>query len=152
MSGHALRVMKKIDRVVLGPAAKYLWPEMRKKRYQLMNPASAAYMLVPHMNLSPEIRQRVIMEEMAEGRQGWSDMAASASPPARGAWIETCSGRPAGSHPRSPPARTATSATDITRYRSAGGAICRPIRVIRWFGDFPLMWSYFRLADRSHTC
>lgn len=75
--GHALRVMKKIDRVVLGPAAKYLWPEMRKKRYQLMNPASAAYMLVPHMNLSPEIRQRVIMEEMAEGRQVWSDMAAT---------------------------------------------------------------------------
>lgn len=75
--GRALRVMKKIDRVVLGPAAKYLWPEMRKKRYQLMNPASAAYMLVPHMNLSPEIRQRVIMEEMAEGRQVWSDMAAT---------------------------------------------------------------------------
>jgi hypothetical protein len=72
--GNALRLMKKIDRIVLGPAAKYLWPEMRKKRYQLMNPASAAYMLVPHMNLSPEIRQRVIMEEMAEGRQVWSDM------------------------------------------------------------------------------
>src|ERR1039457_4675330 len=31
-------------------------------------------------------------------------------------------------------ARTAASATDITRYRSAGGAICRLIRVIRWFG------------------
>jgi hypothetical protein len=72
--GHALRLMKKIDRIVLGPAAKYLWPEMRKKRYQLMNPASAAYMLVPYMNLSPEIRQRVILEEMAEGRQVWSEM------------------------------------------------------------------------------
>src|ERR1019366_3687532 len=34
-------------------------------------------------------------------------------------------------------ARTAAGATDNTRYRSAGGAICRPIRVIRWFGDFP---------------
>lgn len=66
--------MKKIDRIVLGPAAKYLWREMRKKRYQLMNPASAAYMLVPYMNLSPEIRQRVIMEEMAEGRHVWSEM------------------------------------------------------------------------------
>jgi hypothetical protein len=72
--GHALRLMKKIDRIVLGPAAKYVWPEMRKKRYQLMNPASAAYMLVPYMNLAPEIRQRVIMEEMAEGRQVWSEM------------------------------------------------------------------------------
>jgi hypothetical protein len=75
--GHALRLMKKIDHVVLGPAAKYLWPEMRKKRYQLMNPASAVYMLVPHMNLSPEIRQKVILEEMAEGRPAWADMAAT---------------------------------------------------------------------------
>jgi hypothetical protein len=36
--GHALRLMKKIDRIVLGPSAKYVWPEMRKNRYQLMNP------------------------------------------------------------------------------------------------------------------
>jgi hypothetical protein len=56
--GHALRLMKKIDRIVLGPSAKYVWPEARKKRYQLMAPASAAYMMVPYMNLSPEIRQR----------------------------------------------------------------------------------------------
>ena len=75
--GHALRLMKKIDRVVLGPAAKYLWPEMRKKRYQLMNPASVAYMLVPCMNLSPETRQRIILEEMGEGRPVWSDMTAT---------------------------------------------------------------------------
>ncbi len=72
--GHALRMMKKIDCIVLGPAAKYLWREMRKKRYQLMNPPSAAYMLIPYMNLSKEIRQKVIMEEMAEGRQVWSEM------------------------------------------------------------------------------
>jgi hypothetical protein len=39
-----------------------------------MNPASVVYMLLPYLNLSPEIRQRVIMEEMAEGRQVWSDM------------------------------------------------------------------------------
>jgi hypothetical protein len=69
--------MKKIDHVVLGPAAKYLWQEMRKKRYQLMDPASAAYMLVPYMNLSPEIRQKVILEEMAEGRPAWADMIAT---------------------------------------------------------------------------
>ena len=42
-----------------------------------MNPATAAYMLVPHMNLSPEIRQRVILEEMAEGHPVWSDMIAT---------------------------------------------------------------------------
>ena len=69
--------MKKIDRIVLGPSAKYVWPEMRKKRYHLMAPASAAYMLVPHLNLSPEIRQGVILEEMAEGRNVWSDMPAT---------------------------------------------------------------------------
>jgi hypothetical protein len=75
--GHALRLMKKVDRIVLGPSAKYVWREMRKKRYQLMAPASAAYMLVPYMNLSPEIRQKVILEEMAEGRNVWSDMPAT---------------------------------------------------------------------------
>lgn len=50
---------------------------MRKKRYRLMAPASAACMLVPYMNLSPELRQRVILEEMAEGRSVWSDMTAT---------------------------------------------------------------------------
>ena len=72
--GHALRLMKTIDGIVLGPAAKYLWREMRKQRYELMAPASAMYMLLPYMNLSPVIRQRVIMEEMADGRQVWSEM------------------------------------------------------------------------------
>ena len=70
----ALRLMKMIDGIVLGPAAKYFWREIRKKRNQLMAPASAMYMMLPCMNLSPEIRQRVIMEEMAEGRQVWSEM------------------------------------------------------------------------------
>jgi len=72
--GHALRLMKTIDGMALGPAAKYLWREMRKKRYELMAPASAMYMLLPHMNLSEEIRQRVILEEMAAGLPVWSEM------------------------------------------------------------------------------
>lgn len=72
--GHALRLMKAIDGIVLGPAAKYLWREMRKKRYELMAPASAMYMMLPYMNLSEEIRQRVILEEMAAGRPAWSEM------------------------------------------------------------------------------
>jgi hypothetical protein len=72
--GHALRLMKTIDGIVLGPAAKYLWREMRKKRYQLMAPASAMYMMVPYMNLSPEIRHRVIMQETGAGRPVWSEM------------------------------------------------------------------------------
>jgi hypothetical protein len=75
--GRAIRLMKRIDGIVVGPAAKYLWREMRKKRYQLMAPASAMYMMLPYMNLSPEIRQRVIMEEMATGRQVWSEMSST---------------------------------------------------------------------------
>lgn len=74
--GQALRLMKKIDRIVLGPSAKYVWPEMRKKRYDLTAPACAMYMMVPYMNLSPETRRLVILEEIAEGRNVWSDMPA----------------------------------------------------------------------------
>ncbi len=74
---HALRLMKKIDRIVLGPAARFLWAEMRKRRYQILAPPCAAYMLVPVLPLSPETRQQVILEEMAEGRKVWSDMPAT---------------------------------------------------------------------------
>ena len=70
----ALRLMKTIDRVAIGPAAKYLWPEMRKRRYKLVNPAKAAYLMLPHLNLAPEVRRAVILEEMEEGRAVWSDM------------------------------------------------------------------------------
>jgi hypothetical protein len=45
---------------------------MRQKRYELMAPASAMYMILPYINLSPEIRQRVILEEMEAGRQVWT--------------------------------------------------------------------------------
>lgn len=70
----ALRIMKKIDAIVLGAGAKYLWHEMRKKRYQLIAPASAMYMMLPHLKLSAEIRQRVVIEDIAGGRQAWSEM------------------------------------------------------------------------------
>jgi hypothetical protein len=70
----ALIIMKKIDRSVLGPSAPYLWREVRKKRYSLMSPPKVAYMLLPHMSLTPEIRARLIRAEMAEGKSVWSDM------------------------------------------------------------------------------
>jgi len=70
----ALRLMKRIDRKVIGPAAKYLWPEMRKRRYKLMNPAKAAYLMLPYLNLMPDVRRAVILEEMDEGRAVWSNM------------------------------------------------------------------------------
>jgi hypothetical protein len=73
----ALRLMKRIDRLVIGPAAKHLWREMRKRRYKLMNPAKAAYLMLPHLNLTPELRTSVILEEMEEGRAVWSDMAST---------------------------------------------------------------------------
>ena len=70
----ALRMMKKIDAIVLGAGGKYLWHEMRKKRYQLVAPASAMYMMLPYLKLSAEVRQRIVVEDMAEGRQVWSEM------------------------------------------------------------------------------
>jgi hypothetical protein len=73
--GKAARLMKGFDRAFLGPAAKYLWYEMRKKRLDLIAPASAGYLMLPYLRLSRETRGKVIMEEMAEGRQVWSDMA-----------------------------------------------------------------------------
>ncbi len=73
----AIRVMKTIDGIVYGPAAKHLWREMRKKRYALMYPASTLYRVLPYLNLSREIREQIVMAEMAEGRHVWSEMTAT---------------------------------------------------------------------------
>jgi hypothetical protein len=70
----ALSLMKKIDRKVLGPASPYLWKEMRKRRYDLKMPGHIAYMLLPYLNLTPEIRSRIVKEEEAEGGQVWTEM------------------------------------------------------------------------------
>ena len=70
----ALRIMKKIDRLFLGPSAKYLWIEMRKKRYSLTYPANVGYMLLPYLKLPQDIIAKVIKEEMEDGREVWSDM------------------------------------------------------------------------------
>ena len=67
-------LMKKIDRAALGPSAPYLWHEMRKKRYAMMYPPSAAYLLLPHLRLSNEVRAKIIMQEMAVGREVWSEI------------------------------------------------------------------------------
>jgi hypothetical protein len=75
--GQAIRVMKTIDGVVWGPAAKHLWREMRKKRYELMYPASGLYRVLPYLNLSREIREQIVMDEIDEGRHVWSDITAT---------------------------------------------------------------------------
>jgi hypothetical protein len=70
----ALRLMKKIDTLHQGPRAKYLWQEMRRRRYKIVYPAKVGYMLLPHLWLSADDRMAIIREEMDEGRDGWKDM------------------------------------------------------------------------------
>jgi hypothetical protein len=60
-------IQKKVDRIVLGPSAPYLWREMRKKRYQPMAPARASYVLLPYLRLSDNERVAVAAAEAAEG-------------------------------------------------------------------------------------
>lgn len=70
----ALRLMKKIDREVLGPSAPYLWRAMRKRRYSPTNPVKASYMLLPYLRLSAKERAEIIFKEMDEDRTVWVDM------------------------------------------------------------------------------
>jgi hypothetical protein len=64
----ALRLIKRIDRHVLGPSAPYLWKEARKRRYEFLSPPHAGYMLVPYLNLSPDERIQIVLQELAEKR------------------------------------------------------------------------------------
>ena len=70
----ALRMMKRFDREMLGPAAPFLWAEARKKRYEFLRPPRAGYMLVPYLNLKPEDRIRVVLLELAEGKEVWTEL------------------------------------------------------------------------------
>jgi hypothetical protein len=66
--------MKKIDRLALGPSAPYLWHEMRKRRYSVMNPPSSMYLLLPHLRLSNDVRAQIVRQEIEEGCEVWSEM------------------------------------------------------------------------------
>jgi hypothetical protein len=70
----ALRLMKELDAQFLGPRAKYLWKEMRKKRYDPLYPASASYLLLPYLHLSPADRLRILTEEAAAGQPVWEEI------------------------------------------------------------------------------
>lgn len=71
----ALRLMKRIDRHVLGPSAPYLWREVRKRRYKpLVSPPRVQCMLVPYYHLSGEDRIQIVKEELGEGAEVWSEM------------------------------------------------------------------------------
>jgi hypothetical protein len=71
---HALRLMKKVDSIFLGPSAKFLWREMRTKRYDPLYPASVSYLLLPYLYLSREDRLRILKEEAAQGEDIWQEM------------------------------------------------------------------------------
>lgn len=70
----ALRLMKRIDRSVLGPAAPFLWRQARKKRYDLSGLPRAMYMLVPYFHLPGDERIRIAEEEQREGKIVWSEL------------------------------------------------------------------------------
>ena len=71
---HAMHLMKKIDRMVLGPCAPYLWRKVRERRYKPMAPPRAAYLLLPHYFLTPIEREEIIVQEIKEGRAKWEKM------------------------------------------------------------------------------
>jgi hypothetical protein len=64
----ALRLMKRIDRHAIGPAAPFLWKEARKRRYDFLSPPHAGYMLVPYLNLTLDERAQIVQRELAEKR------------------------------------------------------------------------------------
>jgi hypothetical protein len=70
----ALRLMKAIDRIYLGPQAKYQWRELRRRRYMATYPAKVGYMLMHYIWLPSADRINIIKEENEEGRNGWTDM------------------------------------------------------------------------------
>jgi len=70
----AIRLMKKIDDIFLGPSAKYLWREMRKRRYKSILLPKVNYMLMPHFRLSKNYRAKIINEEIKNGKKVWKSI------------------------------------------------------------------------------
>lgn len=70
----ALILMKKIDDVVLGLSSKYLWREMRKKRYEVINPVRVKYMIMPYIHLSKADRTAIVAEELKKNMINWEEI------------------------------------------------------------------------------
>lgn len=70
----ALRLMKKIDSIFLGPSSRFLWREMRKRRYPPIYPAHSLYMVLPEFAVSGQNRIHIVLEEDADGRKVWEDI------------------------------------------------------------------------------
>jgi hypothetical protein len=60
----AVRLMKRIDREVVGVSAKYFWYEARKRRYKFtaLQPR-VAYMLLPYIVLPDDVRLKISEEQ-----------------------------------------------------------------------------------------
>jgi len=54
----AVRAMKAIDYIHLGPTSPHLWAEVRKKRYEFMLPGKVGYILLPHMRLPDHVAEK----------------------------------------------------------------------------------------------
>lgn len=70
----ALRLIKRIDREVLGPSAPFLWREARRKRYTPMLPPKAGYLILSYYRLDEAVRGQIIQAELDEGRPVLSEM------------------------------------------------------------------------------
>jgi hypothetical protein len=70
----ATRIMKQLDAIHLGIRSKYLWHEMRKKRYEPTNPPNVGYLLLPYMRLPDNLRVKVMQEEEKAGKIVWHEM------------------------------------------------------------------------------
>lgn len=70
----SLRLMKRFDFLHLGPSSPYLWHQARKKRYELMTPPKAGYLLLPHLRLPDDIRVKIALEEIRLGISYWDDL------------------------------------------------------------------------------
>ncbi len=60
----AMRLMKRIDDVAVGPETRFFWRKLRERRYDRTMPAKVQYMIAPHIKLSEKERAAVMKEEM----------------------------------------------------------------------------------------
>jgi hypothetical protein len=69
----ALRLTKRIDGIHLGPRAKYLWIEMRRRK-ELFMPGKIAYTILPYLRLPDHVRIRIVLEEQQLGKPVWEEI------------------------------------------------------------------------------
>ncbi|MGD0288871.1 MAG: hypothetical protein ABSC63_04320 [Candidatus Binataceae bacterium] len=73
----AIRLMKRIDAVAVGPETRFFWRKLRERRYDRTLPPKVQYMLGPLIRLSEQERATVINEEAQQGNSIWEPMETS---------------------------------------------------------------------------